>query len=73
MQRCSDLLEVCEWRSQFSYKLACDAASGEDTGHQGQVPEDLAPPEEEEDEEEDSKKKTDKGPQVEILKSQLLV
>jgi dynein heavy chain len=25
MQRCADLLEVCEWRSQFSYRLACDA------------------------------------------------
>jgi hypothetical protein len=24
MQRCTDLLEVCEWRSQFSYTLACD-------------------------------------------------
>ena len=29
MQRCTDLLEVCEWRSQFSYTLACDEGGAE--------------------------------------------
>jgi dynein heavy chain, axonemal len=45
MQRCRNLLELCEWRAQFTYKLACDLAEG--------APEQASAKEEEEQEEED--------------------
>ena len=53
MQRCTDLLEVCEWRSQFSYRLASDG----DAGDEEQV---AQPAADEEDEEEDGAKKKEK-------------
>jgi len=58
MQRCTDLLEVCEWRSQFSYKLACDADADEE---QEVAPQPGA--DEDDDEEEGSKKKSKPIPQ----------
>ena len=57
MQRCADLLEVCEWRLQFSYTLACDDASGAAASN----PE---PAEDEDEEDEDGKKKEKQLPQL---------
>jgi len=62
MQRCADLLEVCEWRSQFSYKLACDVGSSEASPHADQAQD--AVPAEDEDEDEGGKKKENDEPQL---------
>ena len=47
MQRCRNLLELCEWRAQFTYKLACDLADG--TAEQAPAKEEEQEMEEDED------------------------
>ena len=51
-QRCRNLLELCEWRAQFTYRLACDSPDAGRTHGETKAAE-----EEEEEDEEDGKKK----------------
>lgn len=63
MQRCADLLEVYEWRTQFSYTLSCDNLTDGRAG----VPDNNAAADEFDEEidgEEGNKKKTKEIPQL---------